>query len=110
MWFDSLDDYEHCSRSPEFAAAREEEATFLDRTRTVAMPVDVHVIKDGAIPGNAVKNIEFVNRRPGMALDEFRTYWRNVHGPLAAKISLDPPLRAESSGARRISKRRGAAL
>jgi uncharacterized protein (TIGR02118 family) len=50
------------------------------------MPVDLHVIKDGAIPGNAVKNIEFVNRRPGMALGEFRTYWRNVHGPLAAKI------------------------
>ena len=37
-------------------------------------------------PAVAVKNIEFVNRRPGMALDEFRTYWRNFHGPLAAKI------------------------
>jgi uncharacterized protein (TIGR02118 family) len=86
MWFDSLDDYEHSMRSPEFAPARDEESAFLDRARTVAMPVDVHVIKDGAIPGNAVKNIEFVNRRPGMALDEFRTYWRNVHGPLAAKI------------------------
>lgn len=86
MWFDSLDDYEHSMRSPEFAPARDEESAFLDRARTVAMPVDVHVIKDGAIPGNAVKNIEFVKRRPGMALDEFRTYWRNVHGPLAAKI------------------------
>lgn len=74
MWFDSLDDYEHSMRSPEFAPARDEESAFLDRARTVAMPVDVHVIKDGAIPGNAVKNIEFVKRRPGMALDEFRTY------------------------------------
>jgi uncharacterized protein (TIGR02118 family) len=65
MWFDSLDDYERCIRSPEFATAREEEGAFLDRARTVTMPMDVHVIKDGAIPGNAVKNIEFVHRRPG---------------------------------------------
>jgi len=43
--------------------------------------------QDGAVPANAVKNIEFVNRRAGMALEPFRSYWRNVHGPLAAKIS-----------------------
>jgi uncharacterized protein (TIGR02118 family) len=86
MWFDSLDDYARCVRSAEFAAARADEAAFLDRARTVTMPVDVHVIKDGAVPGNAVKNIEFVNRRPGMALEPFRSYWRNVHGLLAAKI------------------------
>jgi len=90
MWFDSLDDYERCIRSPEFAAARDDEGTFLDRSLTVAMPVDVHVIKDGAVPDGAVKNIEFVNRRPGMGIEPFRSYWRNVHGPLAAKI---PPIR-----------------
>lgn len=86
MWFDSLDDYQHCLRSAEFAAARADEDTFLDRARMVTMPVDVHVIKDGAVPANAVKNIEFVNRRADMALEPFRSYWRNVHGPLAAKI------------------------
>jgi len=37
-----------------------------------------------------VKNIEFVNRRPGMPLEPFRRYWREVHGPLAATI---PPIR-----------------
>lgn len=86
MWFDSLDDYHRCLRSAEFAAARAEEDAFLDRSRTVTMPVDVHVIKDGAVPTNAVKNIEFVNRRAGMALEPFRSYWRDVHGPLATKI------------------------
>ena len=40
------------------------------------------------MPDDAVKNIEFVNRRPGMALEPFRSYWRNVHGPLAAKITV----------------------
>ncbi len=88
MFFDSAEAYDSYLRSPEFAAVRENERVFLDRSRTVVMPVDVHVIKDGAIPDDAVKNIEFVNRRPGMALEPFRAYWRNVHGPLAATIPV----------------------
>jgi uncharacterized protein (TIGR02118 family) len=88
MWFDSTAAYDDYLRSAEFATARADEATFLDRSRTVVMPVDVHVIKDGAIPDNAVKNIEFVNRRLDMALEPFRAYWRNVHGPLAATIPV----------------------
>lgn len=88
MWFDSAEAYETYRASPQFAAAHAEEDNFLDTARTVVMPVDVHVIKDGRIPGNAVKNIEFVNKRPGMALAAFRAYWRNVHGPLAATIPV----------------------
>jgi uncharacterized protein (TIGR02118 family) len=88
MWFDSAAAYESYRGWPEYAAARADEDAFLDRGRTVAMPVDVHVIKDGAIPDTAVKNIEFVNRRPGMALAPFRAYWREVHGPLAATIPV----------------------
>jgi len=88
MWFDSMDAYENYLRSPQFAAAQGDESAFLDRSRTVVMPVDVHVIKDGAVPENAVKNVEFVNRRPGMGLETFRAYWRNVHGPLAATIPV----------------------
>lgn len=58
-----------------------------DPARTVHMLVDVHVAKAGAVPAGAVKNIEFVNRRPGMALEPFRRYWREVHGPIGATIS-----------------------
>jgi uncharacterized protein (TIGR02118 family) len=88
LWFDTADAYERYMRSPEFVLAREDEAAFLDPSRTVTMPVEVHVIKDGAAPDGAVKNIEFVNRRPDMELEAFRSYWRNVHGPLAAKIPV----------------------
>jgi uncharacterized protein (TIGR02118 family) len=88
MWFDSAEAYEKYFASPQFAAARADESNFLDVTRTVVMPVDVHVIKDGRIPDNAVKNIEFVNKRPGIALAPFRDYWRTVHGPLAATIPV----------------------
>ena len=58
-------------------------------SESVWMPVEVHVIKDNPIPDPAVKNIEFVNRRPGMDLHAFRRYWRETHGPTAARI---PPL------------------
>ena len=88
MWFDTVETSRHYLRSGEFARAREVESAFLDPSRTVVMPVDVYVIKDGAIPDNAVKNIEFVNRRRGMPLTSFRAYWRNVHGPLAATIPV----------------------
>jgi uncharacterized protein (TIGR02118 family) len=88
MWLDSMNVYNQWVRSSEFAAVRDNETAFLDRSRTVVMPVDVHVIKDGTIPDGAVKNIEFVNRRPGIALEPFRSYWRNIHGPLAAKIPV----------------------
>jgi uncharacterized protein (TIGR02118 family) len=86
MWFDSQEAYERHRGSVELAAARAD--AFLDSARTIVMPVDVHVIKDGHIPENAVKNIEFVNKRSGMGLEEFRAYWRNVHGPLAATIPV----------------------
>jgi len=88
MWFDSAQAYKKYLGSPQYAAARADESNFLNTARTIVMPVDVHVIKDGRIPDNAVKNIEFVNKRPGMALEPFRAYWRNVHGPLASKIPV----------------------
>lgn len=88
MWFDSVGAFERFSASSEVSQARVDESLFVDGVRTVVMSVNVHVIKDGPIPDKAVKNIEFVNRRPGMALEPFRDYWRNVHGPLAARISV----------------------
>ena len=87
-WFDSAQAYEAYQRGPESSVILPDQENFVDRTRTVLMPVDVHVIKDGMISQDAVKNIEFVNRRPGMALEPFREYWRNVHGPIAARISV----------------------
>jgi uncharacterized protein (TIGR02118 family) len=84
MWFASTAAFD-APTPPEITA---DEERFLDRKRTVVMPVDVHVIKDGAIPANAVKNVEFVNRRPGMPLAPFQAYWREIHGPIASKIPV----------------------
>lgn len=84
-WFDDEAAYRRFAASGEAGAGLE---GLVDPARTVVMPVDVHVIKDGAVPVPAVKNIEFVNRRPGMALSPFRDYWREVHGPLASTIPV----------------------
>lgn len=88
LWFDTAAAFADFRASPQFAVAMRDEPAFAEPARTVVLPVDVHVIKDGAIPTGAVKNIEFVNRRPGMAIEPFFAYWRNVHGPLASHIAL----------------------
>jgi uncharacterized protein (TIGR02118 family) len=87
-WLEFAQTTEAVRKSPEAEAVVEDETTFLDCSRTVLMHVDVFVIKDGPIPENAVKNIEFVNRRPGMAVPTFQRYWREIHGPIAARIPV----------------------
>jgi len=85
-WFDSVAAFEVFRVGALSAAISADLGNFVDLSRTVSMPVDVHVIKDGVVSKDAVKNIEFVNHRPGMALEPFREYWRNVHGPIASRI------------------------
>jgi len=87
LWFESPETFAAARTTPEWRAVQEDGDRIRDRSRMVVMPVDVHVIIDGAKPENAVKNIEFVKRRQDLALKTFRDYWRNTHGPLAAKIS-----------------------
>jgi len=86
-WFDSRQDWEEALASPQGQAMRADLNAFTDVQALIVMPIETHVVVDGAIPQNAVKNIELVNCRPGMALDEFRAYWKQVHGPLASGIT-----------------------
>ena len=88
MWFDSEAAYQDASVSDAFTKVLQDADAFTDAAKTVVMTVDVHVIKDGAIPVPAVKNIEFVNQRPGMDLHAFRRYWKEVHGPIASRIEV----------------------
>ncbi len=89
LWFVDEASCVRALASGEWKAVNESADDLLDMSRTVLLPIELHVIKDGPIPENAVKNIEFVNQRPGMDLMEFRRYWREVHGPLASRI---PPI------------------
>ena len=33
-----------------------------------------------------IKVCELVRRRPGMSVEEFQAYWRDVHGPIVAAL------------------------
>ncbi len=88
MWFDSRLAYLEAQGHPACGQIDADEIIFIDPAKKVVMPVEVLVIKDGAIPAPAVKNIEFVNKRPGMDLQKFRDYWKRVHGPLASQIGV----------------------
>ncbi|WP_323010623.1 EthD domain-containing protein [Paracoccus sp. (in: a-proteobacteria)] len=82
-------DSRSCDRFRMSAAAAElfaRRMRLADQQASMAMTVDVHRVKDGQISANPVKNIEFVNRRPGMAIAPFRDYWRNIHGPIGSEI------------------------
>jgi uncharacterized protein (TIGR02118 family) len=88
LWFDDEATYGAAKGSDGWARVSRDLERLVEIPKLVEMAVDVHVIKDGPIPPEAVKNIEFVNRRPGMQLDRFRAYWLDVHGPLASKIPV----------------------
>ena len=48
--------------------------------------VDEYVIKDGPVPNGGIKNIEFIHLSPVLGPPEAHRYWREVHGPIAARI------------------------
>ena len=68
------------------AAVQEDEARFLDRGAMAVLVTEEHVIVDGPPPAGGVKSVEFVRRRPDLEVAAFQRHWREVHGPLAARI------------------------
>lgn len=84
FWFDD-------ERSAREAIAAEPLVVAADRLHAdpaslVSVLMRDHRIKDGPITPNGLKNFEFVTRRPDLSVSEFRSYWRNHHGPLATGI------------------------
>jgi uncharacterized protein (TIGR02118 family) len=65
-----------------------DEAMFIDRSTMKMIVTEEHVIKDGHAPADGVKNVEFVTRKPGLDVEKFQRYWREVHGPIAAQIPV----------------------
>jgi len=87
LWLDDSDALHALEDTPELAAASADHAEFIAPDSRRQIVTVEHVIKDGAIPNRAVKNIEFVKKKPGMPVDAFQRYWKTVHGPLGAAIA-----------------------
>jgi len=86
IWFDDTAAMRALAGTPAYAAVQADEAKFIDGSTMGLIITEEHVIKDGPMPANGVKNVEFVTRKPGMPIDRFQQYWHGVHGPLAARI------------------------
>lgn len=81
-YFDDTQAMKALSKMPEYAAVLADEPNFIDGPSMASIITDEYVIKDAPVPENAVKSIDFVNRKAGMSVDDFQKYWRETHGPL----------------------------
>jgi uncharacterized protein (TIGR02118 family) len=88
LWFEDTRAMAALRGTKEMAAVEVDEAAFIDRSTMRLILTEEHVIKDGPAPPGGAKNVEFVTRRPGLEVGEFQRYWREVHGPLAARIPM----------------------
>jgi len=86
--FKSTADFKWGLQTPAGEAAMADLPNFvrLDRVRHII--TEETEIKPGAVREGMVKNIELVTRKQRMPIAEFHAYWRDFHGPLAAKIDV----------------------
>ena len=85
-WFDSTQVMRDLAPSAEYAAVRADEANFIDAASMGVVLTDEVLVVDADVPAGAVKWIGFIAKREGLAADAFQAYWREKHGPVAAKI------------------------
>jgi len=88
VWVDDTQVMRTQAGTPEYAAVRADEPNFMDVSSMGSIITEEHVIKDGEIPLNAVKNMEFVTHKPDMPIEAFQKHWRDIHGPLGAAIPV----------------------
>lgn len=81
-YFDDTQALKTLANTPEYAAVLADEPNFIDGPSMGSLITDEYVIKNAPVPENALKSIDFVNRKAGMPVDDFQTYWRDIHGPL----------------------------
>jgi uncharacterized protein (TIGR02118 family) len=85
-WFDDEEAMRSSADSPPRRAASADDANFVDMAKAGSIVVEEIVQKEGTPGDGAVKMFSLLTRKPGTGVAEFQAYWRNRHGPLAAKI------------------------
>ncbi len=86
LGYDDLEAMRQIARLPESRAANEDTANFADMTRGGGLIALEVVQLDGPVNPSMVKMAGFATRKPGLAPEAFQQHWREVHGPMAAKI------------------------
>jgi uncharacterized protein (TIGR02118 family) len=86
LWYDDVDAMRRIADAPESRAALADDADFLDMSKMDFILTEERLQKDGPSKPSMMHLVEFVRRKPGMEVEAFQRYWREVHGPLGAKI------------------------
>lgn len=85
-WFDDTAAMRDLATSDAYRAVRADEANFIDAASMGMVITNEVAIVDGPVPAEGAKLIAFLNKRPDVDVDFFQRYWREKHGPLAARI------------------------
>jgi uncharacterized protein (TIGR02118 family) len=86
IWVDDKQALVAMSATAEFAAAKQDEANFVDGARLIELLTSETVIKDGGMPEGCVKSISLLTFKDGIDPVRGQAYWRDHHGPIAAGI------------------------
>ncbi|HEV3109159.1 MAG TPA: EthD family reductase [Candidatus Binataceae bacterium] len=86
MWFNSAEERRVGNLTPAAQVAIDDQANFTElTTRRFLLATEV-VQKEGTAGASSVHLIALLSRKSSMSVEEFQTYWREHHGPLAAKV------------------------
>ena len=88
VWYDDTDAMRKIAELPESRAVNADGYNFMDVRNSGFLLTREHVIKDGPVNPAMVKYVAFAKRKPGMEVEAYQSYWREHHGPLAAKIPV----------------------
>lgn len=86
VWADDTAALRGMTQSPAHADVQADEARFIDGASMGVIITEDHVIKDGLVPPDAVKRVDFLTRKAGLPVEEFQRHWLLVYGPIAAAI------------------------
>ncbi len=86
VWYDDPAAMHQAAATPTARAALKDDDNFLDMTSFVSILTDELVMCESATTPSMVKMISFLVRLPSIKPKEFHRYWRETHGPLAARL------------------------
>src|SRR5262249_13044671 len=86
MWFNSTEERRIGNMKPPAQIAINDQANFTEMSARRFLLTKEVVQKEGDAPPGAVHLIALITRKPDLSVDQFQTYWREHHGPLAAKV------------------------
>ncbi len=86
MWFNSVEDRRVGNLTPAAQAAIQDQANFTELSARRFLLATEVMQKEGPATASSIHLIALATRKPGISVEEFQRYWREHHGPLAARI------------------------